>query len=136
MITSKKDQLETLKKSYILTNPIAMYQVKEQRFDSLFEKIHLLMNSIIANEKNNCQILKQKLENNIQKVLENEQHRYLHALNKLEILNPLLTIKRGYSITRNQDHVVTSIQQVKPHDKIKIEVTDGLIEARVEEVKS
>lgn len=136
MITSKKDQLETLKKSYILTNPIAMYQVKEQRFDSLFEKIHLLMNSIIANEKNNCQILKQKLENNIQKVLENEQHRYLHALNKLEILNPLLTIKRGYSITRNQDHVVTSIQQVKPHDKLKIEVTDGLIEARVEEVKS
>ena len=135
MITSKKDQLETLKKSYILTNPIAMYQVKEQRFDSLFEKIHLLMNSIIANEKNNCQILKQKLENNIQKVLENEQHRYLHALNKLEILNPLLTIKRGYSITRNQDHVVTSIQQVKPHDKIEIEVTDGLIEARVEEVK-
>lgn len=136
MITSKKDQLETLKKSYILTNPIAMYQVKEQRFDSLFEKIHLLMNSIIVNEKNNCQILKQKLENNIQKVLENEQHRYLHALNKLEILNPLLTIKRGYSITRNQDHVVTSIQQVKPHDKIEIEVTDGLIEARVEEVKS
>ena len=136
MITSKKDQLETLKESYILTNPIAMYQVKEQRFDSLFEKIHLLMNSIIANEKNNCQILKQKLENNIQKVLENEQHRYLHALNKLEILNPLLTIKRGYSITRNQDHVVTSIQQVKPHDKIEIEVTDGLIEARVEEVKS
>ena len=136
MITSKKDQLETLKKSYILTNPIAMYQVKEQRFDSLFEKIHLLMISIIANEKNNCQILKQKLENNIQKVLENEQHRYLHALNKLEILNPLLTIKRGYSITRNQDHVVTSIQQVKPHDKIEIEVTDGLIEARVEEVKS
>ena len=136
MITSKKDQLETLKKSYILTNPIAMYQVKEQRFDSLFEKIHLLMNSIIANEKNNCQILKQKLENNIQKVLENEQHRYLHALNKLEILNPLLTIKRGYSITRNQDHVVTSIQQVKPHDKIELEVTDGLIEARVEEVKS
>ena len=136
MITSKKDQLETLKKSYILTNPIAMYQVKEQRFDSLFEKIHLLMNSIIANKKNSCQILKQKLENNIQKVLENEQHRYLHALNKLEILNPLLTIKRGYSITRNQDHVVTSIQQVKPHDKIEIEVTDGLIEARVEEVKS
>ena len=57
-------------------------------------------------------------------------------MNKLEILNPLLTIKRGYSITRNQDHVVTSIQQVKPHDKIEIEVTDGLIEARVEEVKS
>lgn len=136
MITSKKEQLETLKKSYILTNPIAMYQVKEQRFDSLFEKIHLLMNSIIINEKNNCQILKQKLENNIQKVLENEQHRYLHALNKLEILNPLLTIKRGYSITRNHNQVITSIKQVKPQDKLKIEVTDGLIEARVEEVKS
>ncbi len=136
MITSKKEQLETLKKSYILTNPIAMYQVKEQRFDSLFEKIHLLMNSIIINEKNNCQILKQKLENNIQKVLENEQHRYLHALNKLEILNPLLTIKRGYSITRNHNQVITSIKQVKLQDKLKIEVTDGLIEARVEEVKS
>ena len=136
MITSKKEQLETLKKSYILTNPIAMYQVKEQRFDSLFEKIHLLMNSIIANEKNNRQILKQKLENNIQKVLENEQHRYLHALNKLEILNPLLTIKRGYSITRNHNQVITSIKQVKLQDKLKIEVTDGLIEARVEEVKS
>lgn len=136
MMATKKDQLETLKKSYILTNPIAMYQVKEQRFDALFEKIHLLMNSIIVNEKNNCQNLKQKLENSIQKVLENEQNRYLHALNKLEILNPLLTIKRGYSITRSNGHVITSIHQVKKQENMEIEIMDGVICAKVEEVKS
>ena len=77
-----------------------------------------------------------KLENSIQKVLENEQNRYLHALNKLEILNPLLTIKRGYSITRSNGHVITSIHQVKKQENMEIEVMDGVICAKVEEVKS
>ena len=54
-------------------------------------------------------------------------------LNKLEILNPLLTIKRGYTITRSNDKVITSINSVNINDKLDIELTDGIIHTVIKE---
>ena len=56
---------------------------------------------------------------------------YCHLLNKLEILNPLLTLKRGYSIVKKDSRVVTSVKNVKKGDNINIELKDGNISANV-----
>ena len=56
---------------------------------------------------------------------------YLQLISKLETLSPLLTIKRGYAITKKNGKVITSTKDVKKDDKIEIEVTDGQIKAQV-----
>ena len=65
------------------------------------------------------------------KLIELKQNKYLQLISKLETLSPLLTIKRGYSMTKKDGKVITSTKEVKKKDKIEITLTDGAINAEV-----
>lgn len=131
-VSQKK--LDNLRNSYILKNPISMYQIKEQKFDTLYEKLCLVMKNRIQNEENGLTSEVEKLPLFITHLLERNQNKYVSLLNKLEILNPLLTIKRGYSITKMNDKVITSTLQVNKNDSLEVELQDGLLLTRVEEI--
>ena len=51
--------------------------------------------------------------------------------NKLEILNPLSTLNRGYSVTYINDNVLSNIKNININDCIKIKIKNGKIEAKV-----
>ena len=134
-IRENRDKLERLKNHYILKNPISIYEIKEQRFDTTFEKLQLVMAAILKNEIN-------RYEKHIEKInvltinqLEKNKNNYINLLNKLEILNPLLTIKRGYSITKKDDKVITSVKKLKKDDDLVVELTDGYISTKVLDIK-
>lgn len=129
-----QEKLDNLRNSYILKNPISMYQIKEQKFDTLYEKLCLVMKNRIQNEENSLTSKVEKLPLFITHLLERNQNKYASLLNKLEILNPLLTIKRGYSITKMNDKVITSTLQVNKNDSLEVELQDGLLLTRVEEI--
>lgn len=133
-IEVSQEKLDNLRNSYILKNPISMYQIKEQKFDTLYEKLCLVMKNRIQNEENGLTSKVEKLPLFITHLLERNQNKYVSLLNKLEILNPLLTIKRGYSITKMNDKVITSTLQVNKNDSLEVELQDGLLLTRVEEI--
>lgn len=133
-IQNNRERLETLKNSYILKNPLSIYQIKEQKFDTLYEKLYLVMNSILINERNKLEEKIDKSKNWMERYLEKSKNQYLYILNKLEVLNPILTLKRGYSITKKQDDIITSIQKIKKEDLVTIDLVDGSFTANVEEI--
>ena len=67
---------------------------------------------------------------------ENKNKKINHLIEKLEILNPLNALKRGYSISKKDDKCLTSIKSVKKDDNINILLKDGEIKAKVTEVKN
>jgi len=149
-----KTRLNHAQENYVFKNPINIYMVKEEKFDRLLEK---LQNSFLKNlqyhqEKlskiensiifKNPEILYQEKKQQIEKTQdklkqgilyfqEQKEQKYLSILGKLEVLNPLLTIKRGYSITRHQGKVIDSIQKIKKEDILEIELKDGTIQSKV-----
>ena len=131
LIGTQKERLESLKNSYIFKNPKTIYEIKEQKFDTIYEKLFLLMRSISENNRTKYNNTIISLNHNMDKVLLNNKNRFLSSLNKLEVLNPLLTIKRGYSIAKIDNKIVTSINDVKEKDKLEIKVTDGTIYSTV-----
>ena len=131
LIGTQKERLESLKNSYIFKNPKTIYEIKEQKFDTIYEKLFLLMRSISENNRTKYNNTIISLNHNMDKVLLNNKNRFLSSLNKLEVLNPLLTIKRGYSIAKIDNKIVTSINDVKENDKLEIKVTDGTIYSTV-----
>lgn len=133
-IKNNRERLDTLKNSYILKNPISMYQIKEQKFDTLYEKLCLVMKNLIQNEKTSLQNKIDKIPILTKHLLERNQNQYMSLLNKLEILNPLLTIKRGYSITKKDDKVITSVKDLKKDDTLQIQLQDGSVLADVEKI--
>ena len=64
-------------------------------------------------------------------LIDKKANKYLQIVSKLETLSPLLTIKRGYSITRIDGKVLSSVKKIKKKDVITVEFSDGDIKAEV-----
>ena len=47
------------------------------------------------------------------------------------MLNPLSTLKRGYSIAKSEGKIISSAKDVKKDDEIDIEFDDGIINTKV-----
>ena len=79
-----------------------------------------------------AQQLHQRLLLAINKSLENKKEQFAHSVGALNIVSPLATLARGYSVTKSeQGQIISSIKQVVKGNDIKVQVSDGFIEARV-----
>lgn len=85
----------------------------------------------IAKLYNDLDFLSQKYENNSNRIFQNTANRIELLATKLESLNPVSTLKRGYSVVTNNDKTVTSVKDVKNGDTLAINVTDGKIISKV-----
>ena len=135
IINDRNKKLDSLRNNYILKNPISIYEIKEQKFDTLYEKLNMIMTNRLVIERNNLNLYKDKLSLSIDKNLEKKKNLFTTFINKLEVLNPLLTIKRGYSITKIDNKVVNSIKDIKKSDTLTVEISDGTIISTVSEIK-
>jgi exodeoxyribonuclease VII large subunit len=52
-------------------------------------------------------------------------------IEKLELLNPLGILKKGYSLTYCNKKIISSVQNVKQNDILTIKLYDGEIETKV-----
>lgn len=130
-ITIRKEKLKKLSESFVLKNPITMYQIKEEKFDNLFDRLINSYKSLISTNLNKIELLNNKLINNINNKYTADKNNFLKVLSKLEVLNPLLTIKRGYSIVRKNNKVVTSSKDLNKKDHVELELTDGKVNVEV-----
>lgn len=131
ILNVKKEELKKLENSYVLKNPMAIYEIKEQKFDNVFEKLLNLYKEIISDKKNKMVLIENNLDKGINSYFDKKKNNYLNLIDKLEILNPLLTIKRGYSITKKDKKIVTSVNDIKLNDKLDVELKDGSIKVEV-----
>ncbi len=132
-LTIDRQKLDQLLKSYILTNPMSMYQVKEQKFDHLLDLLQHHIMLLIDHSKTKLLMIKNQplFQQPNQFLLEQKKNQYLQSIGKLEALNPLLTLKRGYTITKKGEKIVTSVKKLKSKDKIEITLQDGNIQAEI-----
>ena len=54
---------------------------------------------------------------------------------KLIIINPLNTLKRGYSVLYKEENIINSVKNLKVNDKIQIKLVDGLVSADIENLE-
>lgn len=137
VLDNNKLRLKKLTDSYVLKNPLSMYEIKEQKLDNLIDKLNTSMNAIISNNKARLEIVKNSIIFKDPSVLyENKLKKTNHLIEKLEILNPLSSLKRGYAIIKKDDKCITSLKTIKKDDIINVTLKDGIAETRVMEVKN
>ncbi|WP_458455435.1 exodeoxyribonuclease VII large subunit [Methanobrevibacter sp.] len=132
-ITSQnKNKLNRLENSPILKNPENLYQNKEMKLDNLINKLQYTSKSIVSQNKNKLNRLENSpILKNPEKITQSKKESCLRNIEKLEILNPLLTLKRGYTIAKSGDKVISSAKDVKTGDELDIEFDDGTINTKV-----
>ena len=93
----------------VMENPHLMLEQRMERLDNLAARLG----------QSGSQQLKQQV-----------QH-LTHLMDKLELMNPMNTLRRGYGMVRSKDNrVIATIQEVQAGDKIQVELQDGIIHAQ------
>lgn len=136
IINYNKTVLDKIKTSYILKNPMSIYEIKEQKLSNTIDKLNNYIINYLDNKKIRLDNIKSShLLINPTKIYENKQNKYDHLIEKLEVLNPLNTLKRGYSITKINNKVVKDINNLKVDDSINISLSNGNIDAKIINIK-
>ena len=131
-IDLNKQKLSEVTSRYIFTNPISIYQTKEMLFDSLIERLkYSTTNLVTQKEKKYLELKNSYIFKTPFQLIDKKANKYLQIVSKLETLSPLETIKRGYTMTKKDDKVITSVKKIKKGDHLEINFSDGTVEAEV-----
>ena len=111
-IESLKKELENRKNSYYIKNFYRELENKNQELVDREERVKRAFQSKLNEIKNS-------LDRRVHKVI---------------TLNPLETLKRGYSVVTKNNEIIKSVKNIKIDDEIVIKVTDGIIKGKVKEI--
>ncbi len=105
--------LKKFKSNYILNNPTRLYDIQEQKLDILYDKLNNAINLKLDNLNKKTETYKIKLD----------------------LLNPISIIDKGYSIVYKDKKIIKDISLLSPNDDINIIVKNGKINANVKGVE-
>ena len=130
-IKSYTDTFSKLKSTYILKNPISMYEIDEQKLDNMLEKLGSIMTYKLEREKSELNNLSKMISPNMLNRLDKEKIKLENIETKLNLLNPENILKKGYSLTLVDGKIVKSIASVKKGSIIDTKLSDGIIKSEV-----
>ena len=130
-IKSYTDTFSKLKSTYILKNPISMYEIDEQKLDNMLEKLGSIMTYKLEREKSELNNLSKMISPNMLNRLDKEKIKLENIETKLNLLNPENILKKGYSLTLVDGKIVKSIASVKKGSIIDTKFSDGIIKSEV-----
>lgn len=131
-IMQNRTKLKHVSEKQIFKNPESIYEIKSMTLDNLVTKLEFSSKNIIAENRNKLLELENKnIMKNPDEIIRMKREPYLRNVDKLAVLNPLLTLKRGYTLTRVEGKVVSSAKDVKSGDKLDVEFDDGTVNTRV-----
>jgi len=134
-IDNRRQVLGSLVNSYVLKKPTAMYEIKEQQLDFLIDNLNKGIERIVDNNRIRLyKVTSSYVLTNPDIMYKFKMQNLEHIINKLEVLNPMNTLKRGYSIVKKDDMVVSDIGDVSVNDMINVNIKNGIINAKVIEV--
>ncbi|WZL71438.1 exodeoxyribonuclease VII large subunit [Clostridiaceae bacterium 35-E11] len=132
-----KNRLDSL---YHRANTLLIYQLKEKRNQlALLNESKMLscIDAIFDEERQVVDLLQNRLLGSVDVTLETYRIRVINSISRLETLNPLATILRGYAVVLDQDKnkMVKTVEDVEIEDNINIMLTNGILSCLVTERK-
>lgn len=111
-ISTLESKLDELKKRKVLQTPMAYVDSKRAELDYMKDKF------IAAADRSNAA----------------KRREFVRLAASLDAMSPLKVLGRGYAIAADdKGQLVRSVSNIKPDDKIRLSVSDGVIKCRVEE---
>lgn len=127
--------LDSIKNSFVIKNPNIMFDSKKQTIDLINEKLNRIIKEKLENNKVKLfQLKNHYILNNPENLYKEKIIRLNNIIDKLELLNPLNILKRGYTLTYSNEKIIKSIKDIKKDSIIKTSFNDGYIISKVTEI--
>lgn len=135
-VNYQKLYLDSLKNSFVIKSPMLMYENKKQKLDIFLEKISGYMIRTLENHKNRLQHLENHyLLVNPKRLYQESQTTLAHWIEKLELLNPLHILQKGYALPYHDHKIIRDIHSLKINDAIELKLHTGIIKTQIIEIK-
>lgn len=122
--------LDSLKNSYVIKTPMVMYENKKQKLDLTQDKLTSFMVQSLEKQKTNFEHIKRnKILMHPKQIYERQTNNLQQIIEKLELLNPLGVLKRGYTLTYQNNCLVKSVHDIT-EEPLKIQFCDGIVIAK------
>ena len=158
LVNTKVIELYGLRNSFILKNPMSLYEMKEQKLDKCLDDLNKNMTrlldlrrhqleidinkikmvspiNLIDNSNRKLNEVKVNLNNIMDKLLNNTSYKLDYLINTLKLVNPLNILSNGYSLVRKDEAVIKSSKDLKINDEVNIKLHNGEFVAKVKEIK-
>lgn len=158
LIRQSRKRLENLKGSYIFVQPERLYEPFYQKLNDLQERLqqsalrqldyydtrldkiiqaYIHINPLIMTDKYNTTLeaLTKQLKVTMEKLTLTKSHELDKQIEKLSVLSPLNSLKRGYSIVAGDDRVITQAKDVSVGQTITIEISDATLIAEINSIE-
>ena len=113
-----------------------MFENKKQSLDLMNSKLNDLMLGKVDKFKNELEKIKKSyVLTNPELLYKDEMVEIKNIIDKLNLLNPLNILSRGYSITYLNNKALKSVGEVSKKELLQIKLSDGFIDAMVTDIK-
>lgn len=135
-VNYQKLYLDSIKSSFVIKNPMIMFDNRRQKLDILLSNIVDSMNRYITKEQHRLDKLKESYVFKNSKLLyDDKKNMLVNIIDKLELINPLGVLRRGYAVTYVNGSVASSVKKVNLGDNLLIRLQDGIIEGIAEKIE-
>lgn len=135
-ITAESRHLNTLLNSYVFLNPARMTEKQTMQLMNLQGRLSQTRpDRLLDKAKDNLIQFENLLHNNYQTQINFVQNKFVSLTEKLELVNPLSIMKKGYTIVKKQGVIQKSIETLAKNDEIEVLMADGYVTATVDSVK-
>ena len=112
-------------------------QHKRQRADQMEMRLRYLSPASRIREKRTYSIqLEDRLQNRMQAILRERRHSLALYIERMKAVSPLEKLNSGFSYVEDTDGKnIRSVTQVEAGERLRIRVSDGVIDTRVEQIQ-
>ena len=132
LIMKNESRLNIVKNSNVFKNPREIIEHKQSVLDTLVNSLKYSSNALVMKSESRLDLVKNSsVFKNPDLIIKDKRENYLLQLSKLEILNPLNTLKRGYTLAKIEGKVISSSKDLKSGDELEVEFEDGNVNTKV-----
>ncbi|WP_127345567.1 exodeoxyribonuclease VII large subunit [Lactobacillus amylolyticus] len=159
IIREKRDILQRINNSVIMREPTRLYDQQIQTVDMLKQRLANSMNNKLERARQQFNLAAQRLQSNSpdKQIIQMQQQRiflakrlidnmkkqlllkrdaFKQTVQQLNDYSPLKTLERGFTYTTNESgQTVSSVDQIRNNDHLKLHFKDGIAEAIVTAIR-
>ena len=134
-INFKEVTLSRLSNHYIMKNPQALFESRLLKLTQLEKGLEYALNEHVTRKKQQLERLDVSLNEKVQQELARTKNDYTVMLTKLEMLNPLAVLKKGYSVVTDESgSAIKNIKDLTVGKEILGTLNKGRFKAQVTEI--
>lgn len=132
MVNTKFIRWRNLKNSFVLKNPMAMYEVKEQKLDQLIDSLNKDIKVILSNKEMSLNKVKLSyIFKNPDSLIDKKRQEYSLLVKTLNLVNPMGILEKGYSLVEVKGKIIKTSKCVNVNDEVNIKLHQGSLKAKI-----